>query len=331
MHNRSVLPRRWPSLIRGLVPLAIAVALVLGHPAGASAQGGITIDKTANKTTVNKDETITYTITVTNSGPSREVNVSDTIPFRTHYVQGSLSSNPAGATYSGGQITWAGVLGTGQKVVIRYTVLVAEPETEGPLPIINRAYANDLYDEEEVWAYGPGPTPTPQPKKVLPVLTKRADRAEALPGEEVVFTIEVTNEGQAAAVDVVVIDDIPEYLEVLEATTTQGTVTIEGQRVMVEVGVVGPDFVVQIVIRTRVREDAPAPVAIENIAMFRAPNAKNLETPPLVVSVPGPLLPTSGNLHGWWPVLLYLGGALIALGAAWRLYLRLSRGPSSSG
>lgn len=125
------------------------------------------------------------------------------------------------------------------------------------------------------------PTSTPETeKKPDLVIIKRGEPTEALPGEEVTFTLEVTNRGQAAAVDVVVTDDISPYLEILEVTTTQGTVTIEGQRITVHVGVVGPGFVVEIFIRTRVREDVPLPSTIEN--------------PPVTIKVP--ILPPTGEV-----------------------------------
>jgi len=124
----------------------------------------------------------------------------------------------------------------------------------------------------------PTSTPTKEEKPDL-VIIKRGQPTQALPGEEVTFTLEVTNRGNAAAVDVVVTDEISPYLEILEVTTTQGTVTIEGQRITVYVGVVGPGFVVEIVIRTRVREDVPLPSTIEN--------------PPVVIEIP--LLPPSGE------------------------------------
>jgi uncharacterized repeat protein (TIGR01451 family) len=129
------------------------------------------------------------------------------------------------------------------------------------------------------------PTSTPESeKKPDLVITKRGEPTQARPGEEVTFTLEVTNRGQAAAVDVVVTDDISPYLEILEVTTTQGTVTIEGQRITVHVGVVGPGFVVEIFIRTRVREDVPLPSTIEN--------------PPVIIDVP--LLPPTGEGASPW-------------------------------
>jgi len=154
----------------------------------------------------------------------------------------------------------------------------------------------------------PAPTPTATPgagvEVIDPVITKRGEPSEALPGEEVVFTIEVTNKGQHAAVGVVVIDEVDQYLEILEVTTTQGTVHIDGQVVTVEVGTVGPSFVVVIVIRTRVRPDAPAPLELENMAVLRSPNGGNRNSPPVVIRIPSTvLLPKTGGVMPAWGIL----------------------------
>ena len=163
----------------------------------------------------------------------------------------------------------------------------------------------------------PLPTPTSPPETSIsdPVITKRGEPEDALPGEEVVFTLEVTNQGQEPAIDVVVTDVIPEFLEVLEVTTTQGTVTIEGQTVTVDIGVVGPGFVVQIVIRTRVREDAPVPLNMENVASLDSSNSDRRTSPPVVITVPGPLLPPTGQPSVAWLTYILIGGGggLLAL------------------
>jgi uncharacterized repeat protein (TIGR01451 family) len=128
-----------------------------------------------------------------------------------------------------------------------------------------------------------------------PVITKRGEPSEAFPGELVTFVLEVTNAGNTAAVDVVVTDQVSEFLEILEVTTTQGEIRIDEQLVTVDVGTVGPEFLVEIVIRTRVREDAPAPLGIENVAELSSPNGGDRTTMPVIVSVPGSILmPNTG-------------------------------------
>lgn len=177
------------------------------------------------------------------------------------------------------------------------------------------------------------PTPTKTPAvappaeitKADPVITKRGEPSQAHPGEDVIFTIEVTNQGQRAAVDVVVTDDISPYLEIIEATTSQGTVKVEGQKVTADVGTVGPAFVVTIIIHTRVRADAPVPLSVSNIAILDSPNGGNRSSPPVIVTIPGPLLPVTGwsqigRLAAWGLVCFLLSGTFIALGFRLKKY-----------
>jgi uncharacterized repeat protein (TIGR01451 family) len=161
----------------------------------------------------------------------------------------------------------------------------------------------------------PPVTPQATPEYTDPVILKSADPAEAKPGEEVTFTLFVVNHGNIAAVDVVVTDDIPAYLEILEATTTQGDVVIDGQRVTVYVGTVGPEFEVEIVIRTRVRPETPAPLTVENVAILACPNCHD-RWARAEVDITGPGLPVTGGLSTWWMVAACLGTGLVGLSLA---------------
>lgn len=167
-------------------------------------------------------------------------------------------------------------------------------------------------------------TPTPRPVQIEPAITKWVTPGQALPGEQVTYTIQATNRGRDAPIDVIITDVMPDHLEVLTATTTQGTVAITGQTVSASVGVIGQNFVVEVVVHARVRPDVPAPLQIVNIAHFRSPNGGEHKTPPTVLNVleptaaavPDPLLPISGGLESPGSALLFLGGGLIALAAA---------------
>ncbi len=164
----------------------------------------------------------------------------------------------------------------------------------------------------------PLPTLTPRVSLVDPVITKRGDPAEAHPGEEVTFVIQVGNRGRAAAVDVVITDDVPAYLEIEQVTTTQGEVEVTGQRVTVRVGTVGPGFTVEIVIRTRVRDDAPAPIDLVNIATLHSPNGGDRTSGTVHTRIPGPYLPLTGDRRPAWGVFVLLVGGLAMVGiGAW--------------
>jgi uncharacterized repeat protein (TIGR01451 family) len=170
--------------------------------------------------------------------------------------------------------------------------------------------------------FTPTNTPTPEVTRERreftdPVILKSADPVEARPGEEVTFTLHVTNRGNIAAVDIVVTDDIPAYLEILEVTTTQGEATIDAQRVTVQVGTVGPGFEVQIVIRTRVRSETPAPLTLENVAILACPNCED-RWARAEVDIIGILtrMPVTGGLGTWWMVAACLGTGLVGLSLA---------------
>jgi uncharacterized repeat protein (TIGR01451 family) len=107
----------------------------------------------------------------------------------------------------------------------------------------------------------PGPTKTPRPKheQADPAITKEANVSEAKIGDEIGFTVRVTNNGPGTANDVVVTDPIPDYLDVIEATTTRGNVSSNGRTVIVTIGKVPAGDEVTIRIRVRVNERAAPP------------------------------------------------------------------------
>lgn len=108
---------------------------------------------------------------------------------------------------------------------------------------------------------GPAPTkpPSSKPEEADPVITKEVDVSQAKIGDEINFTIRVTNRGPGTANDVVVTDPFPDYMDVIEATTTRGDVSSEGRTVIVTIGKVPAGDEVTIRIRVRVNERAAPP------------------------------------------------------------------------
>jgi uncharacterized repeat protein (TIGR01451 family) len=133
----------------------------------------------------------------------------------------------------------------------------------------------------------------------------------------VLFTIEVTNRGQTGAINTYVIDDVPAYLDVLDVNTSQGTWRQEGQKVIVDVGVIGQDYVVTILIYTRVHQDAPAPLYVENLAVARSDNCPDPSARALVHIIGDPgRLPVTGGYSSWWLLAALLGTGLVAVSLA---------------
>jgi uncharacterized repeat protein (TIGR01451 family) len=134
----------------GCAALAVTAAWVVLQATTALAQDdSLLVVKRASDTHVLFNETLTYTVAFTNTGTvAVTAYMTDVIPYGTHYVSGSAVSAPSGATYDPGppaQVNWSGTLPPGHSTVVTFAVLVVEPETPGPLPLVNRAQVNVVW------------------------------------------------------------------------------------------------------------------------------------------------------------------------------------------
>jgi uncharacterized repeat protein (TIGR01451 family) len=98
--------------------------------------------KHANNPVPTSGETITYTITLVNSGTpfTDTVYLTDTLPAGLSYVPDTASASPGTASYVNGAILWDGVLPSNQTVTINYAVVVEEEDE--PRAIANTAIIN---------------------------------------------------------------------------------------------------------------------------------------------------------------------------------------------
>jgi uncharacterized repeat protein (TIGR01451 family) len=127
----------------------------------------------------------------------------------------------------------------------------------------------------------PGPINTPQPQpsrepeteRADPAVTKAASPSEARIGDIVDFAITVTNHGGETADDVVVTDELPDFLDVIEANASKGTIAISGRTVVTTIGTVAPGEIVTIRIRTRVNEQAQPPGGRNSVTLVSSNNS----------------------------------------------------------
>ncbi|WP_295844077.1 hypothetical protein [uncultured Microbacterium sp.] len=150
------------------------------------------VDKTADKKKVGAGETVTYTITVSNTGKVAYTEQSpasfddDLSKVTDDAVYNDDATN--GATVNGDVLSWAGPLAVGETKTITYSVTVNNPDT------------GDKVLENAVVPTGDGPEPPPEPI-IIPVLSytveKTGDKTEVNPGEVVTYTVTVTNTGEA--------------------------------------------------------------------------------------------------------------------------------------
>jgi len=154
----------------------------------------------------------------------------------------------------------------------------------------------------------PGPTNTPRPTATRepsskpeladPAITKDSSVSEAKIGDEITFTIRVTNSGPSTAEDVVVTDPIPNYLDVIEATTTKGNVSSNGRTVIVTIGKVPAGDVVTIRIRVRVNERAEPGTGRNTVSLTTSSPGDDLSNNGSEVTfiILGPATPTALSL-----------------------------------
>jgi uncharacterized repeat protein (TIGR01451 family) len=189
-------------------------------------------------------------------------------------------------------------------------------------------------------------TPTPPPATAVPEppappaqvqIVKRASSATALPGDRLSYTLTVTNQGQGAAHDVVVTDEVPRPLQVIDLQSSKGDIVVEGRRVTAYPRTLAPGETQTYTIVAQL-PDGAAPGPLANTAIIITTTGgddpgDNTSTtivevlPPLTKQSAPPRLPTTASpldpearpfLAIYWP-LLALGLGLLAFGGAARV------------
>ena len=157
----------------------------------------LSVTKTAAASVV-AGTSLTYTITVSNAGPSDASNVvvTDTLPAGTTFVSSSCGANPCnlGTLAAGGseEIT----------LVVNVAVDAASP-LQNTVAVTSAAADPDPVDNTFMLET----TVTPAPADLT--ITKTVDPEDAVVGQDVTYTIVVTNQGPGTATGVVVTDDLP--------------------------------------------------------------------------------------------------------------------------
>lgn len=163
----------------------------------------LTVDKTVtsrptNGSTYALDETITWSITVTNSGnvTLKDIKVSDSLTY-----QGDESGNKLSGTLTP-PAGFDGNLDRGESVTYTYSYQVTEADLGKTLSNVATATSGETEDENE-----PVVVRTEDLKPSLSV-TKTADRETAAVGETINYTITVTNNGNQTLNSIKVTDPL---------------------------------------------------------------------------------------------------------------------------
>ncbi|WP_235866451.1 isopeptide-forming domain-containing fimbrial protein [Serinibacter arcticus] len=280
---------------------------------------GFELTKTSDPvsgTTVQGGDTITYTVTGTNTGAT----VLDPVVITDDLAQvlnnAALTGTPtasAGAapTVAGTTLTWNGTLAVGASVTLTYTVTLNEDVPAGT--IINNIASGSA--QPPTTPENPVPPITPPPVETEhPVpgfeLTKTSDPvsgSSVTGGSTITYTVTGTNTGATVLDPVVITDDLAEVLNNAELTgapvaSLGGAPVVEGTT-MTWNGSLAVGETVTITYTVTLDADVPAGTVINNIASGSAtpPGLPPIEPPPVETEHPVPgftLTKTSDPVSG---------------------------------
>jgi len=181
-------------------------------------QADLVVGKRVSNPTPNVGDTITYTVTVANDGPSNATGVTlqEVLPAQVGYLSSSAtqgSFNPATRTWTVGSVA----VGVTQTLTI--TALVTSPNPQTNTASISHA---DQFD--------PNPNNNSDTASITPQqadleLTKFVSNPTPNVGDTVTFTVGLTNNGPNNATGVQVTDQLPAGLTFVSYVASQGTYT----------------------------------------------------------------------------------------------------------
>ena len=182
-------------------------------------QADVGLTKTVSNPTPNVGDTITYTVTARDAGPSAAtgVTVQDLLPAGVTFV----SATPSRGSYNSATGTWTiGNLGlsTAQTLVIQATVASPNPSTN--TATISHA---DQFDPNTANNTASAVV-TPQQADLA--LAKTVSNPTPNVGDTVTYTITLSNNGPNDATSVQVTDLLPAGVSFVSAATSQGTYQI---------------------------------------------------------------------------------------------------------
>ncbi|WP_018350363.1 DUF6923 family protein [Longispora albida] len=196
-----------------------------GGPAPVQADLAIT-KATANAAKVAPGETFDYVLTVTNNGPSvaKDVQITDDLPAELIFV----SSNPAGCTAAGQQVTCpkTATLGRLGTTSVTLTVRLASGYTGDGSEVRNTgrvasATTDPQTDNNTATAGVPGGNTAPAKADVK--VSKTTGTTQVAPGEEFEYTLVMTNDGPSDAAGAQLTDTLPSALTWVSGCSASGS------------------------------------------------------------------------------------------------------------
>lgn len=170
----------------------------------------LSLTKSVSPSAVNLNDNVTFTITVTNDGPTDAtlVEVLDQLPSGLNYV----SNNPSQGTYTSGTGIWnVGSIANGASATLEIVATVTDFANADNIAQVNNAgeFDTDSTPGNSVPSEDDQDNAAPTELEADLSLTKTVSAASVDVGNNVTFTITVSNAGPDAATNVAVLDVLP--------------------------------------------------------------------------------------------------------------------------
>jgi len=187
----------------------------------------LAVVKTVSNASPNVGDTITFTITVTNNGPSIAHSVEITEKFPPSSELTYLSATPSQGSYNAGTGLWTvGTVNVGaaNKQTLTLTAKVNAPSTSDAVPatLTNSATVTKADEPDPNPGNNTG-TVSETPKYADLAVTKTVDKPQPNVNDTITYTVRLTNNGTATATNVEVTDTLPANVTYLNATAAGGT------------------------------------------------------------------------------------------------------------
>lgn len=166
----------------------------------------LALTKSVDRANANPGDSVVYTLTVTNNGSlaSAGAQAVDVLPTGLVFV-----SSPDGCTNSSGTVTCAvGALANGATRSFHFTAQIANPYT-GAHPLVNTATLDAPGDTNPGNNTGTASTNISGGVPTDLSLTKAANKTTVNPGEQIVYTLTVRNNGALNSVGAQIVDTLP--------------------------------------------------------------------------------------------------------------------------
>ena len=175
-----------------------------------------TSEMTSDRGVAASGDTITYTVSLENDGwEDITVHLSNTLPSQADYMSGTLV--PPAASYDPGsrRVSWNGALLSGEAVEITYRATITDPL---PLETTIRSLSDLGFDEHGVsldrWAR------TGVNFADLSRSTLAVDKATARPGDSLLYSFVLRNDGSAPASSVGMVNPVPDHTSYLSGSVS---------------------------------------------------------------------------------------------------------------